>query len=83
MMHPVMCEVNYCLVCREYIVCFCKLRNVATGDEKAIRNVKVMMPVSELESIIAAGSSPALTAAIDQANVHENQLIGSMTLQKG
>jgi len=70
-MHPVsMCEVNYCLVCRNYIVCSCALRN-ASGDDKAIRTVKVMMPVTELESIIADGSSEALSKAINQAQRDE------------
>jgi len=74
MMHPIMCEVNFCLVCRNYIVCSCALRNAASGAEKAIRSVKVMMPVAELESIIADGSSSALTAAIDQAQRYEISL---------
>ncbi len=71
-MHPVaMCEVNFCLVCRNYIVCSCAIRNAASGAEKAIRAVKVLMPVAELESIIEDGSCEALSKAINQAQHDE------------
>jgi hypothetical protein len=66
-----MCEVNFCLVCRNYIVCKCNVVN-SNYPNSGIRAVKVLMPVSELEAIIAdpiAGDE--LTRVVNKAREHE------------
>lgn len=71
-MHPTaMCEVNFCLVCRNYIVCRCSVIN-PNYPNSGIRNVKVLMPLTELETIIAdpvAGDE--LTRVVNKAREHE------------
>jgi hypothetical protein len=71
-MHPVaMCEVNFCLVCRNYIVCKCNVVN-SNYPNSGIRAVKVLMPVSELEAIIADPVvGDELSRVVNKAREHE------------
>lgn len=62
--HFAMCEVNFCLVCRNYIVCTCAMRNASWEPNNAIRHVKVHLPVAELEKIIASNDNALSTAVI-------------------
>jgi len=56
------CTVNYCLVCRSYIICQCTSRSSDSFDPTHSRyhlhNVKVQMPIEELEHILFVQDDP-------------------------
>jgi hypothetical protein len=66
-----LCEVNFCLVCRNYIVCKCNVVN-PNYPNSGIRAVKVLMPISELEAIIADPTvGDELSRVVNKAREHE------------
>jgi len=56
------CTVNYCLVCRSYVICQCTSRSSDSFNPQhpryKLHNVKVEMPIEELENIIFNQDDP-------------------------
>lgn len=56
------CTVNYCLVCRSYVVCQCTSRSNDSFNplhpRYNLHNVKVEMPIEELEHILYIQNDP-------------------------
>ena len=56
------CTVNYCLVCRSYVVCQCTSRSSDSFNplhpRYNLHNVKVEMPIEELEHILYIQNDP-------------------------